>query len=146
MSALAGRPSMSVHSESAARRLRVCLVTESAGGGVGRHFLDLAAGLAARGEHVSAIYSPGRCDAAFHERLPTIRGVHFVSSPMRRAVHPLDVADSLRLVARIREVGPFDLIHGHSSKGGALARLAARWLEIPCVYTPHAFVTLDPTL
>jgi glycosyltransferase involved in cell wall biosynthesis len=130
----------------AAPRMRVCLVTEAAGGGVGRHFLDLATGLAARGMQVSAIYSPGRCDAAFLERLPTIRGVQFVASPMRRAVHALDAADLLKLIGRIREVGAIDLIHGHSSKGGALARLAARWLGIPSVYTPHAFVTLDPTL
>src|SRR4029079_12057804 len=59
---------------------------------------------------------------------------------------PLDALDVRRLIAVIRTHGPFDLIHGHSSKGGALARLAARWLGIPSIYTPHAFVTLDPTL
>jgi glycosyltransferase involved in cell wall biosynthesis len=128
------------------RPRRICLVTEAAGGGVGRHFLDLAEGLTARDIEVVAIYAPGRCDASFRERQASIRGVRFVELPMRRAIHPLDAVDLRRLIAAIRAYGPFDLIHGHSSKGGALARLAARWLDLPAIYTPHAFVTLDPML
>jgi glycosyltransferase involved in cell wall biosynthesis len=50
------------------------------------------------------------------------------------------------LLQLIRRLGPVDLIHGHSSKGGTFARLAARRLGVPSVYTPHAMVTLDPTL
>jgi glycosyltransferase involved in cell wall biosynthesis len=128
------------------RPRRVCLVTEAAGGGAGRHFLDLAEGLVARGVNVVAIFSPTRSDASFRERRSSIGGVQFVDLPMRRAVHPLDALDLSRLISRIRNEGPFDLVHGHSSKGGALARLAARRLGIPSVYTPHAFATLDPTL
>jgi glycosyltransferase involved in cell wall biosynthesis len=131
---------------SASRQRRICLVTEAAGGGVGRHFLDLAEGLAVRGLDVVAIYSPQRCDASFRQRRSTIHGVRFVELRMRRAIHPLDALDVRRLIASIRTHGPVDLIHGHSSKGGALARLAARWLGVPSIYTPHAFVTLDPTL
>jgi glycosyltransferase involved in cell wall biosynthesis len=125
---------------------RVCLITEAAGGGVGRHFLDLAEGLARRGIEVVAIYSPGRCDAQFRERRERIEGVRFVELAMRRAVQPGDLVDLARLIACVREHQPCDIIHGHSSKGGALARLAGQYLKIPAIYTPHAFVTLDPTL
>jgi glycosyltransferase involved in cell wall biosynthesis len=125
---------------------RVCLVTESAGGGVGRHFLDLASALAGRGIDVTAIYSPGRCDSAFRDHRVSADGVQFIELPMRRAVHLLDALDVAQLIRTIRAAGSFDLIHAHSSKAGALARLAARWLSIPIVYTPHAFVTLDPAL
>src|SRR6476620_7665181 len=97
---------------------RVCLVTEAAGGGVGRHFLDLAEGLTARDIEVVAIYSPGRCDLSFRERRSSMPGIRFVELPMRRAVHPLDAFDLSGLIQCIRDVGPFDLIHGHSSKGG----------------------------
>jgi glycosyltransferase involved in cell wall biosynthesis len=126
--------------------LRVLLVTEAAGGGVGRHFLDLATGLAERGVAVQGIYSPGRMDASFRERLaagglPPLRELS-----MRRGISPLDAVAVGRLVRLARRLGPFDIVHGHSSKGGAIARLAARWLRLPAVYTPHAFVTLDPTL
>ncbi|HEY2410912.1 MAG TPA: glycosyltransferase family 4 protein [Pirellulaceae bacterium] len=125
---------------------RVCLVTEAAGGGVGRHFLDLAAGLAQRNIEVVAIYSPGRCDASFQQSQRNVGGVQFVELPMRRAIHPLDAADLLKLTRCIRRHGPFDLIHCHSSKGGALGRVAAALLRTPSIYTPHALVTLDPTL
>lgn len=125
---------------------RVCLITEAAGAGVGRHFLDLAEGLAARGGEVVAIYSRCRCDASFRERLAVIRGVRFVELPLRRAVHPLDAVDLWKLTRCIQREGPFDVVHCHSSKAGALGRVAAAWLKIPSVYTPNAFVTLDPTL
>jgi glycosyltransferase involved in cell wall biosynthesis len=126
--------------------LRVLLVTQASGGGVGRHFLDLAEGLPEQGVKVTGIYSPRKLDAQFRQRLAAGGLPPLYELPMRRAVHPLDVADLWRLVRLIRRLGPFDIIHGHSSKGGALARLAARWLRIPSVYTAHAFVTLDPNL
>jgi glycosyltransferase involved in cell wall biosynthesis len=37
-------------------------------------------------------------------------------------------------------------VHGHSSKGGALSRIAAIGTEAARVYTPHALVTLNPIL
>src|SRR5690606_27955331 len=46
----------------------------------------------------------------------------------------------------IREMGPFDIIHGHSSKAGALTRLALPRRHARRIYTPHAFRTMDPTL
>jgi glycosyltransferase involved in cell wall biosynthesis len=126
--------------------LRVCLLAEAAGAGVGRHFFDLAEGLAALGVEVVGIYSPRRLDTACRERLASGRLPPMHALPMRRAVHPGDALDLVRLVRLLRKLGPFDLLHAHSSKGGALGRLAARHLGIPSVYTPHAFVTLDPTL
>ena len=42
--------------------------------------------------------------------------------------------------------GPFDIIHGHSSKAGALTRLRMPGRHVPRVYTPHAFRPMDPTL
>src|SRR5689334_22355981 len=87
-----GRRMSMVFAEATAPRLalvqrscRVCLVTEAAGAGVGRHFLDLAAGLAARGIDVTAIYSPGRRDASFLERRIRLADVRFIELPMRRS-------------------------------------------------------------
>lgn len=125
---------------------RVLLVTQVAGGGTGRHFLDLAHGLTARGVEVVGIHAPHRLDHHFREQLAAPATPPMHGLPMRRAVHPLDLADLWQMIRAIRRLGPFDLVHGHSSKGGALGRLAARTLGIPSVYTPHAIVTLDPTL
>src|SRR5262249_20080747 len=40
----------------------------------------------------------------------------------------------------------FDVAHAHSSKAGGMLRLALLGLDTPCVYTPHAFITLNPDL
>lgn len=65
---------------------------------------------------------------------------------MRRAPGPSDLP-SFRAISRIiRGAGPFDVIHGHSSKAGALTRLRLPGPHVPRVYTPHAFRTMDPTL
>ena len=132
--------------ETTASTRRVCLLTEASGAGVGRHFLDLAYGLAAQGWKVTGVYSPGRMDTRFMARLHTAGPIHMVALPLHRNVHPLDAADLWRVMRLLRQYGPFDIVHGHSSKAGALARLTARWLGMPAVYTPHAFVTLSPTL
>jgi glycosyltransferase involved in cell wall biosynthesis len=42
--------------------------------------------------------------------------------------------------------GPFDVIHGHSSKGGVYARLLSLFLPGTCLYTPHALITMAPHL
>ncbi len=64
---------------------------------------------------------------------------------MRRAVGPWDIAAARALRRIIDRLGPFDVIHGHSSKAGALARLVAP-KGARRVYTPHGFRTLDPQL
>lgn len=126
--------------------LRVLLVTEAASAGVGRHFLDLAGGLKQAGCDVVGVYSSARSDAQFRNRLTSEDLPPMISLNMRRAVRLSDAWTTLKLIRLARKHGPFDIIHGHSSKGGAYARLAARWLGIPSVYTPNAFVTMDPTL
>jgi glycosyltransferase involved in cell wall biosynthesis len=46
----------------------------------------------------------------------------------------------------VARTGPYDVIHGHSSKGGMLARLAGIGNGSAIVYTPHAISTQDPML
>lgn len=62
---------------------------------------------------------------------------------MHRGCGPSDILTFLRLRSLILKTGPFDLIHGHSAKAGALSRLAAPF-GAARVYTPHALVTLNP--
>jgi glycosyltransferase involved in cell wall biosynthesis len=124
--------------------LRVLEVLEPSGGGSGRHFLDLCGALAARGHQVTAIYSPLRAEPRFVEELLALplAGIHAV--PMTRSPSPSDFAAWRAINQIIQSDGPFDIIHGHSSKAGALVRL--RGPSVARVYTPHAFRTMDPTL
>lgn len=123
---------------------KILLVTEAAGGGSGRHFVDLAQELGRRGYRVHAVYSRGRAEARFEEEL-LAAGVTVGTVPMRRGVGPWDAVDAWHLRHYIVEHGPFDVVHGHSSKAGALVRLVAPRGALR-IYTPHAFRTMDPTL
>jgi glycosyltransferase involved in cell wall biosynthesis len=126
--------------------LRVLLVIEAAGAGVARHVLDLAQGLIAAGHRVDIAWSPGRAEPGFIQALDAIAGLRSHRLVMSRAPGPGDIAAVLALRQLMKRAGPFDLVHGHSSKAGALARIAAAGLGVPALYTPHAFVTLDPEL
>lgn len=45
------------------------------------------------------------------------------------------------LLRLLRQIRP-DVLHCHSSKAGIIGRLAARWLGIPSIYTPHGYAFL----
>jgi glycosyltransferase involved in cell wall biosynthesis len=126
--------------------LNIAFVIETSGGGSGRHLLDLAEGLIGRGHNVHVIYSQVRAEARFEAALKSIDGVQVASVPMRRSPHPSDITATLAISRYLRKYGPFDLVHGQSSKGGALARLAVHDRRTARVYTPHCFRTLDPEL
>jgi glycosyltransferase involved in cell wall biosynthesis len=123
--------------------LRILLVIEPSGGGSGRHVINLAAALIVDGHQVSLVWSPTRADAWFAAEVAAL-GLRTVETlPMRRAVGPWDLPALLALNRLIARLGPFDIVHGHSAKAGALVRLAyapgaAR------IYTPHALMMMKP--
>lgn len=130
----------------ATKRLSMLQILEPSGGGSGRHFLDLCRTMKQRGHAVTAIYSPVRAEEPFVAELKAIGldAVHSVA--MKRSPGPSDIPAWLKIRRIIAEGGPFDIIHGHSSKAGALARARVPGGATPVVYTPHAFRTMDPTL
>jgi glycosyltransferase involved in cell wall biosynthesis len=127
--------------------VRVLKVIETGGHGSGQHVLDLSRGLLARGHAVEIAASPRRMRSTFREQLRAL-GVPLHELPMRREPHLTDLGAIVRIGALLRRRGPFDLVHGHSSKGGAVARLARVLAahRVRAVYTPHALITLDPLL
>lgn len=125
--------------------MRIAQVVEASGGGTGRHVIDLTSGLARTGHDVTLIYSPLRIEPQFAEGLKGL-DVDLHTAPFRRELGSHDLAH-VRLLARIlRDAGPFDVVHGHSSKAGALVRLLPGSVPGRRVYTPHAIRMLDPTL
>jgi glycosyltransferase involved in cell wall biosynthesis len=111
------------------------LLHQPVDGGVGRHVRDLAEGLAARGQEVVLCgpSMPGAMPA------PPPRVSH-VRLDLDRAVAPRADLTALReLAAIVRRTRP-TLIHAHSSKAGAMARLG-RILQprLPVLYTPHGY-------
>lgn len=128
-------------------RLKICLLSEPLHAGVGRHVVDLASGLADRGHDVHVIYSPIRLQPEFLARISESPGIRTMSIAMRREVGTHDLR-AFELVRRyIREHGPFDILHGHSSKAGAYARLLKlAGTQAAVLYTPHAFITMSTSM
>jgi glycosyltransferase involved in cell wall biosynthesis len=128
----------------ASRSLRILMVVESSAGGTGRQVLDLSDGLMQRGCEVHMIYSTNRIDRLFIERLDELPNLRRMGRFLRTGIHPSDLTAVLAVRQYMNEFGPFDIIHGHSSKGGALARLAAIGKGLPVIYTLHGFIIMDP--
>ncbi|MBB6253670.1 glycosyltransferase [Nitrospirillum iridis] len=129
-----------------ARPLRILHIVESAATGVGRHLLDLLEGTLARGHGADVLFSPTREDDIFRQGRARLGTVRFRAIAMRRAPNPMDLKALWAVRRHMASFGPYDIIHGHSSKGGMLARLAGIGTTAKVVYTPHAISTLDPTL
>ncbi len=110
---------------------RVMLLHQPVDGGVGRHVADLAAGLKARGLEV-VLAGPS---------LPTALGPGHphVRVEMGRAVSSRDLGAVLDFARAVRRVRPH-IIHAHSSKAGAIARLGrVAHPSVPVIYTPHGY-------
>jgi glycosyltransferase involved in cell wall biosynthesis len=117
---------------------RVLLVHQPTDGGVARHISDLYDGLAARG-HDAVLCGPALPSASSLERSETAGAAH-VTLALQRAIAPRADVRALgrfaRIVSRVRP----HLIHAHSSKAGAIARLGKLLHpRIPVLYTPHGY-------
>jgi len=129
-----------------ARRLKICFIQEPLHAGVGRHTVDVARDLAARGHDVHVIYSPVRLDKNFLSELGSHPRIHCHAIEMQPGLCLGDVRAFWRVKDYVRKNGPFDIIHGESSKGGGFARLLKLFGAKNVLYSPHAFVTLSPVL
>ncbi len=114
---------------------RILFVSQPTDGGVFRHVRDLVAGLPGHRFDVVVAGPFDRDDAA-------LLGVPTVRLELVRAVSPARDARSVAAFARaVSGVRP-DLIHAHSSKAGAVARLArVAHPRVPVVYTPHGYAS-----
>jgi glycosyltransferase involved in cell wall biosynthesis len=111
------------------------LVYQPIDGGVGRHIKDLTEGLAQRGHEVVL------CGPSPPEGLaaapPHTSHVHL---ELDRAIAPRADLAALRGLAAIARRTQPDVIHAHSSKAGAIARLGhILRARTPVVYTPHGY-------
>jgi glycosyltransferase involved in cell wall biosynthesis len=122
------------------------MVVEATAGGTWRHVLDIAAGCHRRGIAVHLVCAVRR-EPASRSAMAALRGrgVDVIEIDMRREIHPLqDAAAVTHLRELIASIAP-DVLHLHSSKAGALGRVAVAGLRRArpyVVYTPHAYAFL----
>jgi glycosyltransferase involved in cell wall biosynthesis len=125
-----------------ARPLRIVHVLRAPVGGLFRHVLDLSGAQIARGHEVGLIADSltggERGEALLRELAPKLE-LGLTRIPIHRLPHPTDIAALLETSRRLKELEP-DVVHGHGSKGGVMARLAFPWRfgKGPIrAYTPH---------
>ncbi|MFN0007911.1 MAG: glycosyltransferase family 4 protein [Planctomycetota bacterium] len=124
--------------------MRILHVMESTIGGTRRHIVDAAAGLRSRGLDVHLAVSTLR-QPDFERDLQYLEasGVGVLRLPMVREIQPGRDLAHLAALARHLECLRPDVVHTHSSKAGALGRLASVATGIGArVHTPHTFAFL----
>lgn len=119
-------------------RKKLLHVIESAAGGALQYVIDLCNNLPGDKWEIEIVYSrrdltPIDLEELFND------GIKLTKINMTRQISfKKDWAAYRKLHSKFRE-REWDLIHLHSSKAGALGRLAARGLKVPIIYTPHGF-------
>src|SRR5919199_2503693 len=126
--------------------MNILEVIEAWDGGAGRHLRSLCEGLVAEGHYVTVVYSPYRTSQTYRQfMLERENELRCISLKIRREISPAsDLRGVAQLLRLIKTEGPFDIVHGHSSKGGAIARIVGRLSGVPTVYTPHGLVVHYP--
>src|SRR3546814_18107639 len=97
-----------------------------------------------RGHEVHLLHSESRADPDLLAEIRGLPGVRCQAFDMRREIGLDDLRVVWSLMRYLRKWGPFDVIHGHSAKGGGYARLLGILLPGRIVYTAHAMVTMAP--
>ncbi|MGI8663275.1 MAG: glycosyltransferase family 4 protein [Acidimicrobiales bacterium] len=119
-------------------RPRVAHVLEAVGGGTARHLVDIARHAPASDHEV--VLPPerigGLSDETAIEQLRDAGATVHVLSMRRTPWAPRNALALARLRHLLRRVRP-DVVHGHSSIGGLLARTASVGLRSPRIYTPN---------
>lgn len=131
------RPSRPAHS-STDRKLEVLLVSQPVDGGVSKCVMQLAAGAVAAG-HKVVVASPSVSGDPFFEAVIECGASHQALLGHNRGLGPGDVS---HLVHLRRLMKASDVTHLHSSKAGALGRLAGLTLGSTrprIIFTPHAW-------
>ncbi len=122
------------------------MVSETSAHGVGLHVINLAQILSRYGDEVHLIYSPLRLDQSFLDGLNAFSNDYTIPIEIKRNPCIKDLQCIKFIRNYLKKHGPFDILHGHSSKGGALLRLAGIGFPGTKVYTPNALITQDPSL
>lgn len=133
---------MGGHSRRQDGPIRIIHVMRAPLGGLFRHVVDLTNGQIARGHEVGLVCDSRLQDARIEAQLAALGerlalGVSRVR--IERNPHPSDAGALVHVLRHIVATKPH-VIHGHGSKGGALARLSGFIPGLPPAvraYTPH---------
>lgn len=118
------------------------VITRLIVGGAQENTLATVAGLRARGHEVMLVTGPSSgAEGSLLGRARALGIEPVVVPELVREVRPTRDLIALGRLYRLIRAGRFDLVHTHTSKAGALGRVAARLALTPVVvHTPHGHV------
>ena len=123
---------------------KILYVVESMGGGVFTYVVELANALSKDFDmyiaYATRPQTPENYRDYFNKEIRLIEVQNFC-----RSLNPVkDLKAFFEIKKIVKDVKP-DIVHLHSSKAGAIGRLAINGKKIPCFYTPHgySFLMLD---
>ena len=123
-----------------ARPIKILHVAASTVGGVGVHILSLSKNLDRRRFEVAAAFGPGYpLDDEFRKE-----GIRTFFLSLSRGVRPVPALRGLMELRGILARERFDIVHTHTSMGGLVGRIAAKWSRVPVtVYAAHGYASHD---
>lgn len=121
-----------------AQKKKILYIVEAMGGGVFTYIVDLANELVNEYDMYIAYavrpQTPANYEDYFDKRIHLIEVMSF-----GRSIDPIKDIKSLNEVKAIaKKINP-DIIHLHSSKAGAVGRIAFNGEKVPVFYTPHGY-------
>lgn len=126
---------------------KVLLISESVGGGLRKHIVQLIEHLDEDKFELYFIHGTKTLDDVFLSRYESLklRAKLIPCNSFVREINPKkDVASYQFVAEKIREINP-DIVHCHSSKAGVIGRIAAKRHKVKKIfYTPHAYSFLAP--
>lgn len=127
--------------------MKVAILVESCLTGVGSHVCIICKNLAKEHE-VHLLYSPTRVDASFQKNLLHFSsiGVRLQEVQLSRSINLASDWKSIQSISSyVRQNGPFDIIHCHSSKAGVAGRMASllNGMSHKTLYTPNGLASLS---
>ncbi|MEC0178127.1 glycosyltransferase family 4 protein [Paenibacillus favisporus] len=129
---------------------KVLYICEATAGGVRKHIIDVLDHIDTSKYDMSIIYSEIGADEVFRANIDTLKKKGIQLYSVNNFVNHISLFDDLKalyqIVKIIKKVQP-EIVHCHSSKAGAIGRLAAKICRInQVIYTPHAYSFQNQTL
>nr|UQG51891.1 glycosyl transferase [Lactococcus lactis] len=126
---------------------RILLISESMGGGLRKHVVQLLSNLNKDKVELFFIHGSHTLDESFMNVYSHLEKncKMFPCDHLTREISPKEDVLAYQFISkRIKEIKP-DIVHCHSSKAGVIGRLAAKRRGVKKIfYTPHAYSFLAP--
>jgi glycosyltransferase involved in cell wall biosynthesis len=122
-------------------KIKLLYATGANGGGVLKNVTDLSTHLDPENFEIFVVLSTGKQSLETQTAVSKIKRkkINIKYIHISKTISPTDIISLVKICFYLKH-NRFDIVHAHSSKAGALFRLAAFFAKAPVViYTPHCF-------